>query len=117
MNQYLSFQTGIECMTSPPELDPSPYQPTKVAIIECNRDMRPLGTIFNTMPVTRPPVAMLYSLSDQVATQTVDRTMNYASSTEQGKCIQYTYLAGKILQYQFLPVVDEDVVDGTLAAN
>ena len=118
LEQNLCFQTGIEGMMSPPWMDPSSRKPVALpAIVECNKVMGRLGTIFATMPVTRPPVAMLYSLSDCIATQTVDRTANYAHSTEQGKCLPYTYLAGKMLQHQFLPVVDEDVADGTLAAH
>ncbi len=117
LEQYLSFQTGVEGLMSPPPLEPAKNASARKAIIECNGVMGRLGTIFTTMPVTRPPVAMLYSLSDVIAAQTVDRTLNYAHAAEQGKCLPFTYLAGKTLQQQFLPIVDEDVVDGTLAAH
>ena len=33
----------------------------------------------------------------------------------QGANLPLTYLAGKLLQQQFLPVIEEDVLDGTLA--
>ncbi len=117
LEQNLSFQTGVEGMITPPELDPSRKPKALEAILECNKAMARLGTIFTTMPITRPPVAMLYSISDLIETQTADHNMNYASGSEQGKCGVFTYLAGKMLQQQFLPIVDEDVVDGTLAAN
>jgi hypothetical protein len=117
LEQYLSFQTGVEGMMSPPPLEPARNPAALPAIVECNKVMGRLGTIFTTMPVTRPPVAMLYSLSDVIATQTMDRTMNYAHSSAQGMCLPFTYLAGKMLQQPFLPVVDEDVADGTLAAH
>src|SRR5262249_7799134 len=84
-------------------------------IVESNRLMQKLGPIFTTMPVTRPPVAMLYSLSQAIHTQTGDMTANYAHAIPQGINLPLTYLAGKMLQQQFLAVLDEDVLDGTVA--
>ncbi len=119
LEQYLSFQTNIQGMMSPPEIDP--YQPDKVkaaqGIVESNHLMGRLGTIFTTMPVTRPPVAVLFSLSQMIHEQTKDRKINYAHETAHGRNLGFTYLAGKLLQQQFMPVLDEDVRDGTLAAN
>lgn len=117
LEQNLSFQTGIEGMMSPPPLEPARNASARKAIVECNRLMGRLGTIFTTMPVTRPPVAMLYSLSDVLAAQAADRSVNYAHAMPQGERLPFTYLAGKLIQRQFLPIVDEDVVDGTLAAH
>jgi hypothetical protein len=117
LEQNLSFQTGIEGMMSPPPLDPARNASARKAIVECNRLMGRLGTIFTTMPVTRPPVAMLYSLSDVIAAQAADRSVNYAHAMPQGQRLPFTYLAGKLIQRQFLPIVDEDVVDGTLATH
>ena len=76
-----------------------------------------LGTIFTTMPVTRPPVAVLFSLSQMIHDQTKDRNINYAHETPHGRKLVFTYLAGKLLQQPFMPVLDEDVRDGTLAAS
>lgn len=117
LEQYLSFQTGIEGLMSPPDLEPARNASARAAIIESNRLMGRLGTIFNTMPVTRPPVAMLYSLSDFIAAQIADRNINYVNATPQYRALELTYLAGKQLQHQFLPIVEEDVLDGTLAAH
>ena len=63
-----------------------------------NRLMQKLGPIFTTMPVTRPPVAILYSLSQAIRAQTADRTnANYA----------HAYCAIRVgfrgLQHQFCP--------------
>jgi hypothetical protein len=119
LEQYLSFQTDIQGLMCPPELDPA--HPDKVAatqgVVESNKLAGRLGTIFTTMPVTRPPVAMLYSLSQFIHTQTQDRTKYYAHETVHGQKVSFTYLAGKLLQHQFMVVLDEDVLDGTLAAN
>ncbi|HUT01508.1 MAG TPA: hypothetical protein VM031_03575, partial [Phycisphaerae bacterium] len=119
LEQYLSFQTGIQGLQTPPDIDP--FEPAKKpaaeGVVESNKLAARLGTIFHTMPVTRPPVAMLYSLSHIVHAQTLDRTLNYAHADDHVRALGFTYLAGKMIQQQFLAVVDEDVVDGTLAAN
>jgi hypothetical protein len=116
LEQYLSFQTNVQGMMSPPDLEPATNPSARQGIVESNRLMQKLGPIFTTMPVTRPPVAILYSLSQAIRAQTADRTnANYAHAIPQGINLPLTYLAGKMLQQQFLAVVDEDVLDGTVA--
>jgi hypothetical protein len=119
LEQYLSFQTGIQGMMSPPDLEPGDPSKSKAAagIVQSNKLMGRLGTIFTTMPPTRPPVAMLYSLSQEIHDQTLDREVSYAHSTPHGKNLPFTYLAGRLIQQPFMPVLDEDVLDGTLAAH
>jgi hypothetical protein len=102
-------------MMSPPDLEPATNATGRQGIVESNRLMQKLGPIFHTMPVTKPPVAMLYSLSQGIHTQTKDMQANYAHSMPHGGNLPLTYLAGKLLQQQFLAVVDEDVLDGTVA--
>lgn len=115
MEQYLSFQTNIQGMISPPDLEPATNPGGRQGIVESNQLMKKLGPIFTTMPATRPPVALLYSLSQAVHLQTQDRSANYAHSMPHGTNLTLTYLAGKLLQHQFLPIVEEDILDGTLA--
>src|SRR5262249_38891473 len=117
LEQYLSFQTHVQGMMSPPDLEPATNPSARQGIVESNMLMKKLGPIFTTMPVTKPPVAMLYSLSQAIHTQTMSEKLseNYAHSMPQGKNLPLTYLAGKVTQYQFFPIVDEDVLDGTLA--
>jgi hypothetical protein len=119
LEQYLSFQTNIQGMMSPPDLEPGEPDKCKAVdgIVESNHLMGRLGTIFSTMPVTRPPVAVLYSLSQMIKKQTEDMKVSYAHDTAHGRNLVFTYLAGKLLQHQFMTVVEEDIVDGTLAAN
>ena len=119
LEQYLSFQTNIQGLASPPGLDPhTPARlPAAPGIVESNKLMARLGTIFNTMPVTRPPVALLYSLSHMLEKQTKDMKVTYFHAEDHGRNVAFTYLAGKQLQYQFMPVLDEDVIDGTLAMH
>src|SRR3954447_23867568 len=42
---------------------------------------------------------------------------NYVHAMPQGLNLPLTYLAGKLLQQQFLAVVEEDILDGTLATD
>ncbi len=79
--------------------------------------MKKLGTIFTTMPPTRPPVAILYSLSQMIHSQTKDTQINYLHAHPQGQNLPLTYLAGKLIAQPFSAVVEEDVLDGTLAAE
>jgi hypothetical protein len=120
LEQYLSFQCGLQGMISPPDIDPGGTPEKSAAaqgVVESNHLLQRLGPIFNTMPPTRPPVALLYSLSQFIHTQTLDRKVCYAHDTEHGRNVVFAYLAGKLLQEQFLPVLDEDILDGTLAAE
>jgi hypothetical protein len=117
LEQYLSFQTGIQGMISPPELEPSTNPSARAAIVETNQLMKRLGPIFTTMKPTRPPVAMLYSLSQAIHSQAKDpKNDNYVHATPHGKNLVFTYLAGKMLG-GFATVLDEDVLDGTLATH
>ena len=58
----------------------------------------------------------LFALT-RIDTQTLDRERNYAHAIPHGLDLPLAYLAGKLIQHQFLPVVEEDVIDGTLAAD
>src|SRR5262249_7609786 len=115
LEQYLSFQTNIQGMMSPPDLEPATNTAARDGIVESNHLMKRLGPIFTTMPVTKPPVAMLYSLSQCIHIQTQDRNRNYAHEMPHGRNLPLTYLAGRLIQQPFMTVLDEDVIDGTLA--
>jgi hypothetical protein len=115
LEQYLSFQTNLQGMMSPPDLEPAINATGRQGIVESNQLMKKLGPIFTTMPVTKPPVALLYSLSQAIHTQTKDRSANYAHAIPHGQNLPLVYLAGKLLGQQFFPVVEEDILDGTLA--
>ncbi len=119
LEQYLCFQTNIQGMMSPPELEPGDPAKSKAAaaIVATNHLMGRLGTIFTTMPVERPPVAVLFSLSQMIHDQTKNMKVNYAHETRHGRNLVFVYLAGKQMQQQFLPVMEEDILDGTLADN
>ena len=116
--QYLSFMNNLQGMMKPPDQTvhkPSTAPATVEGIIESNRLMSRLGTIFTSMPVTRPPAAVLYSISQALYAQAHDMTDNY-SGGNQVNALQMVYLASKMNQTPLFPVVEEDVLDGTLAA-
>jgi len=115
LEQYLSFQTNVQGMMSPPDCEPARNAGPRQGIVESNHLMKKLGTIFTTMPPTRPPVAILYSLSQCIHTQTKDRSQNYSHAIPHGKNLPLAYLAGKLIQHRFFTVLDEDIIDGTLA--
>ncbi|MBI4023554.1 MAG: hypothetical protein HY360_01145 [Verrucomicrobia bacterium] len=117
LEQYLAFITNIQGLMSPPDLEPATNGSARQGIVESNHLAGRIGTIFDAMPVTRPPVAMLYSMSQLLDAQAKDRKVMYAHDQAHGRSLMFAYLAGKLLQQQFLAVTDEDVVDGTLAAH
>jgi hypothetical protein len=120
LEQYLCFQCGVQGLMSPPDIDPGNAPEKCLAaqgLVESNHLFQRLGPIFNTLPVTRPPAALLFSLSQFLHAQTLDRKICYAHETRHGQNVAFSYLAGKLRQYQFMPLLDEEVRDGTLAAN
>ncbi len=126
LEQYLSFMTNLQGMATPPDITVQKPQSAEAStgVVESNKLMARLGTIFTTMRVTRPPVAMLYSMSQNLSAQVRDMQIPKDmgnSAYEGGKHtrvkLEDLYLAGKMIHVGIFPLVEEDVVDGTLAAN
>src|SRR5207247_1583948 len=115
--QNLCFMTGLQGMMSPPDLEPAENPSARQGIVETNLLYQKLGPIFLTMTPTKPPVALLYSLSQAIHSQTKNMQDNYVHAIPHGRNLPLTYLAGKLIQHQFLPIVEEDILDGTLAAD
>src|SRR5262249_23170884 len=89
LEQYLSVQTNVQGLMPPPARAPARTQGARQAVIESNQLMKKLGPVFTTLPVTKPPVALLYPLSQAIDRQVRDRSANYANT---GK-LQLAYLA------------------------
>jgi hypothetical protein len=126
LEQYLSFMTNLQGMAKPPTMQTQ--HPEKgvesSGVVESNKLMARLGTIFTTMRPTRPEVAMLYSLSQDLGAEVRDMQDPKkvgAAAYEGGDHVRAkmlaTYMAGKMIHTPFWPIVEEDVVDGSLAAN
>jgi hypothetical protein len=119
LEQYASFIMNLQGMAKPPDMQvhrPSSC-PTSDGIVETNKLMARLGTVFTTAPVTRPAAAVLYSMSQNLHTQTQDMADNYSGAGHGRDRVFLVYLAGLRMQTPILPIVEEDILDGTLAAS
>ena len=112
LEQYLCFMMNLQGMAKPPDMQVHNPAATPAAdgIVESNKLMARLGTIFTTMPVTRPPVAMLWSLSQNLAAEIKDmqNPANLNKSAYEGgghnrDKICLVYLAGKMIHIPHLP--------------
>ena len=116
--QYLSFQNNLQGMAAPPDVlvhRPS-KTPVAASVVESNKAMARLGTIFTAMPVTKPPVAVLFSLSHNLQAMTANPKDTYLGDGQFQK-LEYVYMAAKMIHVPIFPIVEEDVLDGTLAAD
>ncbi|HEY8667831.1 MAG TPA: hypothetical protein VIL86_14280, partial [Tepidisphaeraceae bacterium] len=124
--QYLSFMLNLQGMATPPDLTahkPGSLPQTEQGIVESNLLMARLGTIFETMKVARPQVAVLYSLSDALHAQAQVMLIkrgeenNQYTPSKQHVQLAALFMAMNEVHMPFFPIVEEDVLDGTLAAN
>ena len=120
LEQNMSFMTGLQGMATPPwfEVGAPQGKAESQGVVECNKMMAKLGTIFTTMPVTRGEVALLYSLDQCLDAQIKSGlTDNYEGGGHTRAALLQLYVAGKMLHTSLMPVVEEDILDGTLAAH
>jgi hypothetical protein len=121
LEQYSSFIMNLQGMAKPPDIQIHRPSSTDAAdgVVETNKLMTRLGTVFTTAPVTRPAAAVLYSMSQNLHAQTHSPNLgdNYQGGGHARDAVYLVYLAGLRLQTPILPIVEEDVLDGTLAAN
>jgi hypothetical protein len=104
---HLSFVTGIQGISTPPHLDAQ--SEAAPGIVECNRLYAWLGTIFTRPAYTRQPLALLYSRSNV-------EYLRGGNNTQLNPLV-FAYMATKLLQQPITAVLDEDILDGTVAAN
>jgi len=122
---FLSFINNLQGMATPPDqtVQRPTTTPASEGIVESNKTFARLGTIFTTMPVTRPKVALLYSMSQNLQAQIKDMVAGeisaaaYQGGGHSRGAIDFAYLAGKLAHVNMMPVVEEDVLDGTLAMH
>ena len=118
LEQYLSFINNLQGMCMPPTMaiqTPNKLQ-TADGVVETNKTMARLGTVFTTMPPTRCDVAVLYSMTQNVYAQSRNM-MDFQDFPGQLERILVLNFASKMSHIPLFPLVEEDVVDGTLAAN
>ncbi|MGA2497957.1 MAG: hypothetical protein ABSH20_09460 [Tepidisphaeraceae bacterium] len=125
--QFMSFMTNLQGLAKPPDAtihNPSSIPAMADGIVESHKLAARLGTIFTTMPVTRPPVAMLWSLSHNLAAEvrdmqnpaTINKSAYEGGGHNRDKTLQL-YLAAQMAHLPIMPVVEEDILDGTVAAH
>ena len=118
--------TDLQGMSKPPGMQVQ--HPDKsseaIGIVESNKVMARLGTIFTTMRPTRPEVAVLYSISQDLGAEVQvmqdHKKINlaaYEGGDHTRAKMLAAYIAGKMIHVPLWPVVEEDVLDGSLAAN
>jgi hypothetical protein len=119
LEQYSSFIMNLQGMAKPPDIQV--HRPSSTAssdgVVETNKLMARLGPVFVAAPVTRPAAAVLYSLSQNLHAQTQNMTDNYEGGGHGRDRVFLIYLAGLRMQTPICPIVEEDILDGTLAAN
>jgi hypothetical protein len=112
---YVCFAAGIQGLCTPPM---SPFNPAAQlctdGIVEANKVCLTLGPIFARPAITRHDVAILYSKSSSHYAMGKDKSDR---DDEQWEKLAQVYLATKMTQYPATVVLDEDVIDGTLAAS
>jgi hypothetical protein len=120
LEQYLCFMNDLQGLAKSP--DPSMNAPyaaaTSPSIVETNKLGLRLGTIFSTMRPSRGEVAVLYSLSQCVDAQIKSGMKdNYMGGGLTRGRLLTVYFASKMIHVPFTPVVEEDVLDGSLSAD
>jgi len=105
LEQYMSFITGIQGLAIPPDIKVG--RQAEPAVKETNLVAARLGTVFTKPAYTRHDVALLYAKSDGYFHKEVRQTGYLAP----------VYLATKLIQQPITVVLEEDVLDGTLAAG
>ena len=102
----LSFIAGVQGMSTPPGLNAK--SPAAPGITESNKLFARLGTIFVKPAYTRQDLAILYSRSNI--------EFHHGDNPQPG-ALAIAYLATRLTQYPMTAVLDEDILDGTVAAS
>ena len=117
LQQYHSFMMNVQGLATPPWPNiHDPWAAPAEGYIEANYTMTRLGTVFSTMPVMRAPVALLRSPSQVFDAQTKDFRTIHSGKGHTTELFRLQ-LACSLNQIYAQPVVEEDILDGTLAAH
>lgn len=117
LEQYTCFMLGLQGLAKPPSIGiQSPAGSiTAAGVVESNKTALKLGTIFNTMPAPRPPVAALYSISHLLDAQAKKMSVYYSHQDRHGIALNNVLCAGLLDQQRIITITDEDIIDGTAA--
>ncbi len=120
LEQYLCFMNNLQGLAkSPDPVMNNPYSAaSSPSVVETNKLGLRLGTIFSAMDATRGEVAVLYPLSQCLDAEIKSGMKdNYlGGGLTRGRLLSL-YFAGKMIRIPLTPVVEEDVLDGSVAAD
>jgi len=118
MEQYLSFMSNLQGMGTHPGTtmqNPAGLPNTADGVVESNKVMTRLGTIFTTMPATQPEAAVLFSLSN--AENQPEEFQNSVFGGGGGGHLSQKnfacFIAGKLMHIPLTLAVEEDLLDGS----
>ena len=119
--QYQTFMHSAGNMLPLWEQSPSRMDCAS-GLVESNKLLARLGTILEHLPATRSQVAVLYSLSHVLHYQSLGLMgSNIGGDGYNGgghrEKTSTVINAGQVAHYDIQPVVEEEVLDGTLSAN
>jgi hypothetical protein len=104
LEHNLSFITGIQGLSTPPGI--TLQSRSAPAVFEANHLFQRIGTIFAVPSHTDQDVAVLYAKSNQ-----------YYLKKQDQPGLNEIYAGATLLQYPVDAVLEEDVLDGSLAAS
>lgn len=104
LEHEMSFISGIQGMSTPPGTNKG--STCAPGVTASNQLFQKIGTIFTVPEHTNQDLTLLYSKSNQ-----------YYQAAETSPNTGTVYMAACLLQYPLDVVMEEDVLDGTLAAN
>jgi hypothetical protein len=118
MEQSMSFIQNLQGMMWPGYQAWSPSRdPGMPGVVEDNKTQLRLGTIFQHMPVYRDHAAILYSLSQGIESEIRSGMKDIREANSHMRTTEAFYAAGMRNQTPLIPVVEEDILDGTLALH
>ncbi len=120
LEQYLCFMTDLQGLAkSPGPAMNAPYAAaSSPSVVETNKMGLRLGSVFTTMRPNCGEVALLHSLSQCLDAQIQSGMKDHSEGGGETRGRLLTvYMASKMIHVPFTPVVEEDVLDGSLAGN
>jgi len=105
--QYMTFITGVQGFAQPPDFRAA--DASAEAVRETNHVAMKLGTIFVKPAYTRQDVTMLFSKSSVF--------YGHIGNNRQFEAVTEVYMATKLMQVPISVILEEDILDGSLAAS
>jgi len=112
LEQCLSFMTNLQGMITPPDMEPARNPTTPQGSSKPTASFQQPRPHLNHMARHQAAVAILYSLSYAIHHPDAEHGEELPAPDAARPCLPIVYMAGKVTQYQYAFVVEEDVLDG-----